>query len=123
MKDLGFSVGVHCPCLAFAKVEGRGDECLHLFRHWDDIVAVTSREGIAWFHGAPSKRLLVKQRGVRGPDPKKGDKKEFSILNRLIRWRTDVSHGRLSASFGFGFGICLCWHLCDLKGNVLRGTD
>ena len=100
-KDLGFSIGAHCPCLAFAEVPGRGGERLHLFRHGDDIVVPTSRQGVSWFHGALSKRLLVKLRGLLGPDPKRGDKKELSILNRLIRWRTGDVAQRPLAGIGF----------------------
>ena len=38
LKGAGFSVGVHCPCLAFAGSVDRKDGQIHLLRHGDDII-------------------------------------------------------------------------------------
>ena len=45
-----------------------------------------TRENQAWFARELGKHLIVKIRGVLGPDPSRGDVQGIVILNRILRW-------------------------------------
>jgi len=95
LTSAGFVIGQHCPCLAHADGPA-GSGRVHLFRHGDDIVAAGTEQGLKWLQRILEAKLLIKFRGILGPDPGAGHVSELSILNRLVRWRSSAGPGPAS---------------------------
>ena len=86
MTGMGFVCGVYSPCLFFHLAR-----LIRVLVHGDDFVVLAGREEGLWFKDELGKHLIVKDRGVLGPDAAKGDKQQVSILNRLVRWMPAMS--------------------------------
>lgn len=78
LAGAGFVKGQHCSCLAHADGR-RGAGRIHLFRHGDVIVAVAPEAGLKWLLGILDAKLLIKFRGLFGPDRAAGHIGELSI--------------------------------------------
>jgi len=89
MEDLGFTLGVFSPC-CYHHVKWD----LKVYRHGDDFVVLGSRRSLEIFFVEVNKHMIVKRRGVLGPDPSKGDVDEIICLNRIIRWISDSGDER-----------------------------
>ena len=67
---------------------------LMCYVHGDDFVCLGSQEDLDWYHAQLQAHLVVKIRGVLGPDP--ADTHEIVCLNRIVRWCTDAAgHERI----------------------------
>lgn len=81
MESLGFKVGLYNPCLYFHEKKD-----VRVVRHGDDFFVLGTRAQLQWFFEGLSKILLVKQRGVLGPEKSQGDIQEIVCLNRTVRY-------------------------------------
>ena len=82
LETLDFIVGVFSPCSAHHKTR-----FIVLVYFGDDFVVLAEVENLLWFLEQLSRFLIVKNRGIMGPEP--GDVKEIRLLNRMIRWGHD----------------------------------
>ena len=57
-----------------------------IWRHGDDSIVHGTRAECRLFEADLGRDLIVKCRGVLGPDKSKGDIDEIMILNRFLRW-------------------------------------
>jgi len=89
MDHLGFVQGVFSPCCYY-----HPKWALRVYRHGDDFVVLGSRRDLEVFFVEVNKHMIVKKRGVLGPDPSRGDVGEIICLNRIIRWVPDTSEQR-----------------------------
>ena len=82
MVELGFVKGVYTPCAVHP-----AEMQVYVVVRGDDFIVLGTRSATAWFKDGLSKRIIVKGRGVLGPNRKLGDVPEIRVLNRIIRWR------------------------------------
>ena len=64
-----------------------------VFVHGDDFIGLGSRGQIQWFINLLKSGLIVKVRGILGPDKARGDVQEIICLNRIIRWNLPDEKG------------------------------
>lgn len=106
MESMGFEVGLYNPCLYWHPVKKA-----RVVRHGDDFICLATRAVVQWFYEELGKILLVKQRGVLGPEKSLGDVSEITCLNRIIRlvscdasgqeyieWEPDLRHVEILVS-------------------------
>ena len=79
LSKMGFKVGVFNPCLCEHDVKD-----VALFYHGDDFAVLGEDEELKDFAKELGEALIVKVRGVLGPDDT--DVKEITLLNRIIRY-------------------------------------
>ena len=78
LLNIGFSKGASSPCTFHHATRN-----IKLVVHGDDFVSEGSAFNLAWLDASLKKEFIMKSQ-VLGPD--KGETRELTILNRVIRW-------------------------------------
>ena len=92
MVELGFQQGAASPCV-FVHHERN----IMTSVHGDDFTSCGAKRQLDWFEDALEGRYELKRGGRLGPG--KGDAREISVLNRILRWtEPDLSTKRTRAS-------------------------
>ena len=79
MRSLGFVQGEASPCVFVHTGKG-----ISVSVHGDDFTSAGPKCELDWFEDKLEARYELKKGGRLGPAP--SDKKELSVLNRIIRW-------------------------------------
>ena len=79
LRSIGFKQGAVCPCLFV-----NSDRQLAVSVHGDDFTTAGPKCEIDWFENLLEQKYELKKGGRLGPGP--DDTKEFTVLNRVIRW-------------------------------------
>ena len=82
LEAIGFVAGVASPCCFYRK-----EDDVSCVVHGDDFTFEGPPDSLLGISAALQKVWLVKVRAMLGPE--KGDDKEISILNRVVRWCDD----------------------------------
>ena len=83
LKDIGFEQGDSNPCLFYHP--GRQ---IRLLVHGDDYVGVADDYQLKWLQKKIEDKFEIKSQTL-GPDSSKGEKKQVSILGRIIEWKEE----------------------------------
>ncbi|CAK0818994.1 unnamed protein product [Prorocentrum cordatum] len=79
MEELWARQGQFSPCVCRLG-------SLVVWRRGDDFVVFGGRSGARNFEAGPGRHLIVKCRGILGPEASEGDVKEIVVPNRILRW-------------------------------------
>ena len=82
--DGGYAQGIASPCIYYCSKNS-----VRVVVHSDDFFVLGTRATTLLFRNTLAKHFSVKDRGVLGPDPSKGDVQQIIALNRLVRYEPE----------------------------------
>ena len=82
LVKMGFTQGLSSPCIFFHK-----ERNIETVVHGDDFTSLATENDLKWLAEQLKKQLLIKDRGILGPDPH--DMKEIRVLNRIVAWEKE----------------------------------